>query len=49
MTVRLADLDAALDRATGLNLADLLAALGEPAAQSPGCGCHAGRSPRSLD
>ena len=35
MTVRLADLDTALDRATGLNLADLLAALGEPLRNRP--------------
>jgi hypothetical protein len=35
MTVRLTDLDAALDRATGLNLADLLAALGEPVRNRP--------------
>ena len=35
MTVRLADLDTDLDRATGLNLADLLAALGEPLRNRP--------------
>src|SRR6266704_3073970 len=35
MTVRLADLDTALDPATGLNLADLLAALGEPLRNRP--------------
>ena len=35
MTVRLADLDTALDRATGLNLADLLVALGEPLHNRP--------------
>ena len=48
MTVRLADLDAALSRATGLGLADVLAVLGEPCATGlprP----HAGRRPRCPD
>ena len=35
MTVRLAELDAALTRATGLGLAGTLAALGEPLRNRP--------------
>ena len=49
MTVRLAELDAALSRATGLGLAGVLAVLGEPLRNRPAETAIAGRRPRWPD
>ena len=49
MTVRLAELDAALSRATGLGLAGVLAALGEPLRNRPAETALLADGPRWLD